>query len=164
MDNIIRNAAPADAAGIAEIYNHHIRETIITFEEKPVIPSEVTQRIQNVLSLALPWLIAESDDDIVGYAYAGKWKERSAYRFAVEVTVYVCPEHLGHGIGADLYNRLLPALKTAGIHTAMGGIALPNDASVRLHEKFGFVKVAHLKEVGFKFGRRIDVGYWQRML
>ena len=160
----IRDALPEDAAAIAEIYNYYIRETIITFEEKPVSPAEIKKRIQEAQSITLPWLIAELHDEIVGYAYASKWKERTAYRFSVEVTVYVSPNHFRHGIGCQLYNQLFPALKAKGVHTAMGGIALPNNASVGLHEKFGFEKAAHLKEVGFKFGQWIDVGYWQRIL
>ena len=164
-DNItIRSVTPADAAAIAEIYNHYVNQTIITFEEKPVSLSEVNIRIQDVLSLALPWFIAALDNEIVGYAYASKWKERTAYRFSVEVTVYVRPDHLRHGIGFQLYNELLPALKAKGVHAAMGGIALPNKSSARLHEKFGFEKVAHFKEVGFKFDRWIDVGYWECIL
>lgn len=160
----IRDALPADAAAIAEIYNHYVNNTIITFEGRPVSPSEIDERIQEVQSLSLPWLIAELHHEIVGFAYAGKWKERAAYRFSVEVTVYVSPDRIRHGIGLQLYNRLLPELKAKGVHAAMAGIALPNDASVGLHEKSGFEKVAHFKEVGFKFDRWIDVGYWQRIL
>lgn len=160
----IRGATPADAAAIAGIYNHYVNQTIITFEGKPVPPSEIRRRIQEVQSLPLPWLIAELHDEIVGYAYASKWKERTAYRFSVEVTVYVSPDYIRHGIGLQLYSRLLPALKAKGVHAAMAGIALPNDASVGLHEKFGFEKVAQFKEVGFKFDQWIDVGYWQRIL
>jgi L-amino acid N-acyltransferase YncA len=161
---MIRNAAPDDAAAIARIYNHYVNQTIITFEEKPVPIHEFDERIQRVLSLPLPWFVAEADHEVVGYAYASKWKERSAYRFSVEVTVYVSPDHLTHGIGFELYKQLLPALKAKGVHAAVGGIALPNDASIGLHEKFGFKKVAHFKEVGFKFDRWIDVGYWQCIL
>ncbi len=160
----IRGALPADAAAITAIYNHYVRETIITFEERPVLPDEVNKRIQEVLTSQLPWLIAELDHEIVGYAHASKWKERTAYRFSVEVTVFISPNHFRYGIGFQLYNQLLPALKAKGVHAAMGGIALPNSASVGLHERFGFEKVAHFKEIGFKFDQWIDVGYWQRIL
>ena len=161
---IIREALAEDASEIAEIYNYYVRETTITFEENPVSPAEIKKRIQGVHSITLPWLIAELNDGIVGYAYASKWKERTAYRFSVEVTVYVSPDYLRHGIGFQLYNKLLPALRAKGIHAAMGGIALPNNSSVGLHEKFDFEKVAHFKEVGLKFDRWIDVGYWQCIL
>jgi len=162
--SVIRDALLEDAPVIAEIYNYYVRETIITFEETPVSPAEIKKRILTAQSSALPWLTAELKDEIVGYAYAGRWRERTAFRFSVELTVYVHPDHHRHGIGCHLYRRLLPALKAEGVHTALGGIALPNNASIGLHEKFGFKKVSHFKEVGFKLNRWIDVGYWQLIL
>ncbi|HEV8248126.1 MAG TPA: GNAT family N-acetyltransferase, partial [Polyangiaceae bacterium] len=98
---------------------------------------------------------------IVGYAYATRWRTRPAYRFSTEITVYLDPECRRLGIGSRLYEELLAKLQARGVHAAMAGIALPNEASVALHEKFGFSKVAHFKEVGFKFNTWIDVGYWQ---
>ena len=89
---------------------------------------------------------------------------RAAYRFSTEVTVYLDHEHVGKGVGSQLYAALFPQLRAQGVHAVLGGIALPNAASVALHERCGLEKVAHLREVGFKFGRWIDVGYWQRML
>lgn len=160
----IRSVLPGDAPAIAGIYNYYVRETIITFEDNPVSPDEIDKRVQEVLSLKLPWLIAELNNEIVGYAYASKWRERTAYRFSVEVTIYISPDHFRQGIGFQLYSQLLSSLKAKGINAAMGGIALPNSESVGLHEKLGFKKVAHFKEVGFKFGQWIDVGYWQLIL
>jgi L-amino acid N-acyltransferase YncA len=160
----IRNIIEADAQAVAEIYNHYITQTIITFEEEAVSPSEIYHRIQEVQSFSLPWLVAEHAGEIVGYAYASKWKGRYAYRFSTEVTVYVASDRMGHGIGTKLYNQLLPELRDNHVHVAVAGIALPNEASVLFHEKFGFAKVAHFREVGFKFNRWIDVGYWQRIL
>lgn len=161
----IREVLYEDAEAIAEIYNHYVSQTIITFEEEQISSDEIVRRIQEVQSLTLPWLVAENKDGIVvGYAYANKWKPREAYRFSVEVTVYISPDHFRQGIGFELYNHLLPALKSKGVHTAMGGIAPPNKASVGLHEKLGFQKAAHLKEVGFKLEKWIDVGYWQLLL
>lgn len=158
----IRAATSADAAGVADIYNHYVEHTVVTFEEVPVPAAEFAQRIDDVLSAAFPFLVAEEAGRLVGYAYATAWKQRSAYRFSTEVTVYLAPTELGRGIGTDLYAALFPLLEARGVHAAMGGIALPNEASVALHEKFGMRKVAHFAEVGFKFGRWIDVGYWQR--
>lgn len=158
---LIRSVASDDAATIARIYNHYVTDSIVTFEEAPVTADEIGRRMDGVLAVPLPWLVAVDDGEIVGYAHASKWKERRGYRFSVEVTVYVAPGCSRRGIGSMLYAKLLPALATAGLHSAMGGIALPNDASVRLHEKFGFRKVAHFNESGFKFGGWIDVGYWQ---
>jgi L-amino acid N-acyltransferase YncA len=160
----IRAVAADDAAAIARIYNHYVTDTIVTFEEDPVTSSEIESRIREIESASLPWLVAEQNGEVVGYAYAGKWKARRGYRIAVEVTVYLDAACAGRGIGSALYAELLAELKSKGIHTAMGGIALPNDASIKLHEKFGFKKVAHFKENGIKFGKLIDVAYWQLML
>lgn len=157
----IRAATSADAAAIAEIYNHYVVATIVTFEEERVAPGEMAGRIDGVRARSLPWLVAEQAGRVVGYAYAADWKTRSAYRFSTEVTVYLAPNELGRGIGSDLYAILFPQLRVLGVHAALGAIALPNEASVALHEKFGMRKVAHFAEVGFKFERWIDVGYWQ---
>lgn len=108
--------------------------------------------------------MAVRDGDVIGYAYASKWKGRCAYRFAVETSVYVDSSARGAGVGTVLYEALFAALRGRGIHAAIGGIALPNEASIALHERFGMKKVAHFEQVGFKFGRWIDVGYWQRLL
>jgi len=161
---IIRAAEPSDAAGIAAIYNHYVEQSIVTFEEEPVSDAEMARRIEDVRSESLPWLVAEEAGRIVGYASSRKWRDRSGYRFSAEITVYVAPGHARRGIGSGLYSRLFPILQARGIHALIGGIALPNDASVALHEKFGMRKVAHFAEVGFKFDRWIDVGYWQRTL
>jgi L-amino acid N-acyltransferase YncA len=160
----IRNAISADAAEIAQIYNHYITETIITFEEETVSIDIIEKRIKEIQSLQLPWYVAEQDGIVLGYAYAGKWKERSAYRYSMEVTVYLRPDQAGKGVGSALYGKLLPVLAAKGIHVAVGVIALPNEGSVKLHEKMGFRKAAQFNEVGFKFNRWIDVGCWQRML
>ena len=157
----IRPVEPGDASAIAAIYNHYIAETVITFEELPVPAAEIARRIEDVRAAALPWLVAEQAGRILGYAYATKWRDRSAYRFSAEVTVYLDPSDVGRGIGSKLYAELFPRLRARGVHAALGGIALPNEASIALHEKFGMRKVAHLEEVGFKFDRWIDVGYWQ---
>jgi L-amino acid N-acyltransferase YncA len=159
----VRAAGLEDAEAVAAIYNHYVTQTAVTFEEEAVSPSEIARRIGEVQAASLPWLVAARDGLTVGYAYATRWRSRHAYRFSAEVTVYVHPNHGARGIGSALYEQLLAEVRDRGIHAAMGGIALPNDASVRLHEKFGFKKVAHFEAVGFKFSRWIDVGYWQRV-
>ena len=161
---MIRRAIAADAEDIAHIYNHYVRETIVTFEEQPVSIVEMAKRLADTVSDSLPWLIAEQDGAIAGYARASKWKPRSAYRFCVETTIYLAPDCLGKGVGTSLYQFLVSQLKQLGLHAAIGGIALPNAGSVALHEKLGFRKVAHFAEVGFKFDRWIDVAYWQLTL
>jgi phosphinothricin acetyltransferase len=160
-DIIVRSAVADDSGAIAEIYNHYVVKTVITFEEEPVSASEMGRRIEESTSASLPWLVGEREGKIVGYAYATPWRARSAYRFSVEVTVYLDPVCPRRGIGSRLYEALLSGLKARGVHAAFGVIALPNDASVAIHEKFGFARAALLREVGFKFGRWIDVGYWQ---
>jgi L-amino acid N-acyltransferase YncA len=160
----VREIQNTDAGSVCGIYNYYIENTVITFEEAVVTADEMLRRIRAVRSSSLPWFVAERGKEILGYAYAGRWKERSAYRFAVEATVYVRQELGKSGIGSRLYARLLPELSRLGYHTTVGIIALPNTASVALHEKFGFVQAGLLREAGFKFDRWIDVGYWQRLL
>ncbi|MEJ2631655.1 MAG: GNAT family N-acetyltransferase [Acidihalobacter sp.] len=158
---MIHPATVRDAEEIAGIYNHYIANTVITFEEQIVTPEQMAARIETVGSSSLPWLVAERDGQLLGYAYAAPWKARSAYRFSVETTVYLHPETLGRGIGSLLYETLFSDLERRGVRTAIGGIALPNPASVALHEKLGMKKAAHFERVGFKFDQWIDVGYWQ---
>jgi phosphinothricin acetyltransferase len=161
---LIRAARPEDARHIADIYNFYVQNTVVTFEEKTVSESAMIARIDEVRSANLPWLVMEMDGGIVGYAYAGKWKGRCAYRFSVEISVYVNRALAKRGIGGLLYAALLAQLRKLSMHAVMGGIALPNVASVGLHEKFGFEKVAHFKEAGFKQDRWVDIGYWQLIL
>jgi L-amino acid N-acyltransferase YncA len=161
---LTRTATTADAEALARIYNHYIWEIIVIFEEESVSASDMAGRVSEVLAASLPWLVAERDGTIVGYARATKWRPRSAYRFSVEATIYLAPEQVGAGLGTKLYRDLLQDLKDRGFHLVIGGVALPNAASVALHEKLGFRKVAHFGEVGFKFGKWIDVAYWQLSL
>ena len=157
---MLRTCTPADASQICGIYNHYVAETVVTFEEAPVQVEDMARRIANVTA-RFPWLVCELDGRICGYAYASSWKERSAYRHSVESTVYLAPQMMGQGIGTRLYSALLDAMRAAQVHCAVGGIALPNAASVALHEKLGFKKVAHFQEVGWKLNKWVDVGYWQ---
>jgi L-amino acid N-acyltransferase YncA len=157
----LRDATPADAAALAEIYNHYVAHTTITFEEAPVSADDMAMRVDEVRRARLPYLVAEASNAVIGFAYASKWKGRCAYRFSAETTVYLSDGHVRRGLGLPLYQRLLADLAQAGMHAAIGGIALPNEASIALHEKCGFSQVARFREVGFKFGRWIDVGYWQ---
>jgi phosphinothricin acetyltransferase len=160
---VIRRCSPADAAWIAEIYNHYVRETVVTFEELCVTDADMAQRIGD-LTVCHPWLVWEQDGSILGYAYASSWKARSAYRFAVESTVYLAPACTRQGIGSRLYEALIADLRSRGVHCVVGGIALPNPASIALHEKFGFRKIGQFDEVGWKFGAWVDVGYWELLL
>jgi phosphinothricin acetyltransferase len=160
----IRPVVPGDAEGLCAIYNHYVRHTVVTFEEEPIDPEEMARRVDAVRAAGLPWQVLETSGGVTGYAYADRWKRRSAYRHSVETTIYLAPGAVGHGLGSRLYTEFLSALRKLPIHAAMGGIALPNPRSVALHERCGFRKVAHFDQVGRKFGRWIDVGYWQRLL
>lgn len=160
----VRLVSDRDCAAIARIYNHYIRETVITFEEQEISRQDVEARVAEVRGMALPWLVVEDSGDVAGYAYAAKWKGRCAYRYSVESTIYLDPGQIGKGLGTRLYQSLLDSLRPRSVHVVIGGIALPNPASVALHERLGFFKVAHFKEVGFKFSQWIDVGYWQTSL
>lgn len=162
---MIRDARPTDAAAIAAIYNPYIVDSTISFEETPVTAADMQARIAAVQEGGLPWLVLEEEDGaIAGYAYATKWRVRHAYRFSVETSVYLPAGRAGRGFGTALYRELLRRLRDDGCHLAIAGIAQPNVASVALHEKMGFIKVAHFGEVGFKFGRWLDVGYWELKL
>jgi L-amino acid N-acyltransferase YncA len=156
----LRACTPADAAQICSIYNHYVVNTVVTFEEVPVQVQEMARRIVDITS-RFPWFVCERDDLVCGYAYAAPWKERSAYQYAVESTVYLTPQAMGQGIGTLLYSTLLDALRKTTVHCVVGGISLPNAASVALHEKLGFSKIGHFHEVGRKFDQWVDVGYWE---
>jgi phosphinothricin acetyltransferase len=159
----MRQVRAADAPRIAAIYNHYVRETVVTFEEEPVADAEMARRIAGTLS-SYPWLVWEEEGAVAAYAYASSWKRRSAYRHSAECTIYVAPERAGQGIGRALYPQLIAAMRGRGLHAAIGGISLPNPASIALHEKLGFVPIGCFRQVGFKFGQWVDVGYWELIL
>jgi phosphinothricin acetyltransferase len=155
-----RNIRPDDAAAICDIYNYYVLNTIITFEESVVSEEEMQSRIiQNTKKH--PWIVYEQNDKISGYAYASEWKSRCAYKHSVETTVYLHENAKGKGIGTILYKELISLLKNKNVHAVIGGIALPNEASVALHEKMSFKKIGQFREVGYKFDKWIDVGYWE---
>lgn len=161
---MIRPARLSDAPSITKIYNHYVKHSIATFEEQALAAAEMQQRMQSVFEAELPWLVAEDVGKLVGYAYASPFKTRSAYRFSVEVTVYLAAELGGGGWGTMLYNGLFEQLKERSVHAIIAGISLPNPASVKLHENKGMQKVAHFNQVGYKFNQWVDVGYWQLLI
>ena len=163
MSSPIRPVTAADAAAICEIYNHYVSTTGISFELEPVSVDEMKRRIQEIAGRYV-WLVYEEQGRLLGYAYASQWKPRLAYRHSVESSIYLAPDSAGKGVGKQLYTALFAQLKQREVHAIIAGVALPNAASVALHEKMGFTKIGHFKEVGNKFDQWIDVGYWQLIL
>ena len=156
---MIRRATLEDAAAVAEIYRPYVESTVITFEVVPPTEDEMRSRMAGVLE-RLPWLVAEDAGRIVGYAYASPHRERAAYQWSVDTAVYLHQEAHRRGIGRLLYAALFPMLVGQGFVNAYAGITLPNEKSVGLHEAMGFLPVGIYKNVGFKAGQWLDVGWW----
>lgn len=160
----IRAATPEDAALIAGIYAPYVTDTSVSFETEPPGPEEIRARIE-AGNGTHPWLAAEDESGMfAGYAYACPFRARRAYRFTVETSIYLRPEAHGRGLGRLLYAPLFELLEAQGFTQAIAAIALPNEASVKLHERFGFRHSGTYWRVGQKFGRWWDVGLWQRAL
>jgi len=162
-DLLVREALADDGAAIALVYNHYVETTSISMEMEAVGSADMQARIAAVQAAGLPWLVLLDAGKLAGYAYASPWRARPGYRHAVETSVYLAPGRRGRGHGVHLYRALLARLE-GRCHSVIGGIALPNPASVALHERLGFRQVACFSEVGHKFGQWIDVGYWELLL
>jgi L-amino acid N-acyltransferase YncA len=160
---MLRPCRDSDAPALCGIYNYFVAETVVTFEVEPISARDMAKRVREVTA-TLPWLVWEEHGRVTGYAYAAPWHQRCAYRLSVESTIYLADGASGRGIGTRLYRALLDELTARGMHCVVAGIALPNGPSVALHEKLGFSKIGHFREVGRKFERWIDVGYWQLLL
>lgn len=160
---IRRVRAAEDAAAICHIYNHYITDTVVTFENDPLERETMQMRIERIAA-RFPYLVYEQDGKVLGYCYAATWRSRAAYDHTVETTIYLDPNWTGRGIGYELYQELVAQLRNSDFHVAVASITLPNTRSVALHEKFGFRKVAHFTEVGNKFGKWLDVGFWELSL
>lgn len=160
----VRAATERDAAAVAEIYAPYVSDTAVTFETEILSAGDIVDRMRSGAGL-YPWFVAEDDRGaVIGYAYAARFRARNAYRFAVETTVYVDPRVHGQGIGRTLYGQLLATLEAQGFTQAIAAIALPNQASIRLHETLGFVATGVYHQVGYKLDEWHDVGIWQRTL
>jgi L-amino acid N-acyltransferase YncA len=155
----IRAATPLDGPAIAEIYGPYVAETAITFEVHAPTAAEMADRIRNVTEV-YPWLVAERAGQVIGYAYASRHRERDAYLWSVDVTVYVHPSAHRQGVGQALYSELLEIARKQGFHSAYAGITVPNPASVGLHEAMGFKPVGVYENVGYKLGAWRHVGWW----
>jgi phosphinothricin acetyltransferase len=160
---MIRSAVIEDAPAILGIYSHYVRETVVTFETVPPSVEEMRRRIASI-SAEYPFFVLEDGGEIRGYAYASRWHRRAAYGWTVESSISVREDLGGRGIGTELYERLLRSLRDLDIHAVVGCIALPNEPSRRLHERFGFEESGRLPQVGRKFDRWVDVGSWTLIL
>lgn len=161
----IRKVKFSDVEQMTAIYNFYIENTLVTFEEEAIAAEEMHSRVEKVIQQHLPWLVIENEEgDILGYAYADSWHTRRSYRFTVEPSVYLLPEVKGQGYGTILFDALLLLLRQSEIRNVLGVIALPNEASVAMHEAHGFEKVGEFSDVGFKFEQWVSVGYWQLKL
>ncbi len=158
--NELRLATAADAEGILAIYAPIVSDTTISFEVEPPTLEQMRDRILSTLE-RYPWLVWESQAEIAGYAYASRHRERPAYQWSADVSVYVAQQARRKGIGRRLYTPLLGILEDLGYYSALAGIALPNPASVRLHEAMGFRPVGIYRNIGYKLGAWHDVGWWQ---
>lgn len=156
---MIRPVTIKDARAVCGIYNYYVKNTVTTFEEAPVSIREMENRIRDI-SAQFKWFVWEEGGELTGYAYMHKWKDRTAYRFAVEDSIYLKHGHEGKGIGKKLLAALLESLEKTNIHTVVAGITVPNERSAALHEQFGFKKIAQFPEIGYKLDRWLDVGYW----
>lgn len=159
----IRAATPDDAEAVRAIYAPHVTHGVASFEEELPSVREMRGRIEARLG-RYPWLIAEDGGAMLGYAYGGQFHARAAYRWTVETTVYVAEAAQRRGVGGLLYDALLDRLRGQGFTQAIALISLPNDASVKLHERAGFRRAGVYRQVGWKLGHWVDVGLWQAEL
>ena len=157
---VIRPAQASDGAAVAAVYAPYVHDTPVSFEVEPPTAAAMTERISGTLSTH-PWLVAERHGVVVGFAYAGKHSQRAAYRWTVDVTVYVGDGERRTGVGHQLYRVLLTTLRLQGFRSAFAEIVLPNPGSVRLHEAAGFRHIGIHNDIGHKLGRWHDIGYWR---
>ncbi|MCA1748436.1 MAG: arsinothricin resistance N-acetyltransferase ArsN1 family B [Parasphingopyxis sp.] len=159
----VRAATADDAEACRAIYAPYVEESWISFEEEAPSAREMKRRIAGY-GASHGWVVAEEEGAVVGYAYGSPHRLRHAYRFSCDVAIYIDRARAAQGIGRAIYGALLPLLASRGMHAAYAGIALPNEASIRLHESVGFERIGVYREVGYKLGGWRDVGWWQKLL
>ena len=164
MAVLIRLAIGADAAALASVYRPYVENSVISFEESAPDAAEMARRIAGELPGMHPWLLAEEDGRVLGYGASAPFRTRRAYRWTVETGIYLTRGATGRNVGYALLSALLGVLERQSYVAAIGAIALPNPASVALHEKLGFTYSGTYRQVGFKFGQWLDVGLWQKDL
>ena len=163
MRSFIRLVADSDVAAIAALYRPIVESTAISFETEPPTPEDMRRRIGETLP-SYPWLVYDVAGQVAGYAYATRHRVRAAYQWSVDTSIYIHPEFRRHGIGRGLYASLFAILAAQGYFNAYAGIALPNPASVALHESVGFQPLGVYRNVGYKLDAWHDVGWWQLVL
>ncbi|MDL4813444.1 GNAT family N-acetyltransferase [Actinomadura opuntiae] len=162
---VVRAARPDDLAAVAEIGAHYVLNTVATFAETPQTVAEWRERLDDLARRGLPFLVAEADGEIAGYAYAGPWRPKPAYRYTVEDTIYLAPAHTGKGLGTALLGALVDGSEKAGMRQMIAVIADTGEpGSAALHRRFGFVEAGRLDDVGYKHGRWIATTLMQRRL
>lgn len=159
----IRPMRPDDLDAVTEIYAHYVAHTVVTFDTVQPDPQTMAQTLA-LIPEGYPAYVCTDDGHTRGYCYAHPWKTRAAYRFTLETTIYLHPSHTGKGLGTQLMHTLIGACRQQGYHALVACITIPNEASTRLHERLGFRRVSHFREVGCKFGRRLDVADYELLL
>lgn len=160
---MIRPVKPSDIKAITEIYNHYILNSVASFETETLSYETMKKRIIEISS-NFPYYVCEINGDIAGYCYAHPWKERAAYKYTLETTIYIAPYHLHKGIGYRLMKELINSCKEQGFHSLIACITGNNNASIALHEKLEFKKVSHFEQVGYKHNQILDVVDYQLLL
>jgi phosphinothricin acetyltransferase len=157
----IRKATLEDAYTICRIYNYYIENTTVTFETLPISESEMQKRMEEIINTGYAFYVGEISKKIIGYYYTHHWNNRFAYATTVEESIYLDRNETGKGYGTQLFEHLLHQIDKSKFHVLIAGICIPNESSVKLHEKFGFKQMSHMKEIGRKFDQWQDVGHWQ---
>ena len=162
---LVRPARDADLKAINDLYNHYVVETHITFDDEPMTMESRREWFTHYANKGRHrLLVATEDGQVIGYASSGRYRPKAGYLTSVETSIYLAPEAVGRGAGSTLYTELFKSLEGEDVHRAYAGIALPNPASIALHEKFGFKRAALYTEQGRKFGRYWDVAWFERPL
>ena len=160
---MIRGFQDSDLKAVTTIFNHYVENATCTFQLKPFSLDEIRQKAQTIQK-TYPFLVMEQDNQIIGFAYGARWREKQAYDLSVETTIYMTPQNQTKGLGKQLYKTLIDKLGNDGFHLIVACLTLPNDPSIRLHEKLGFTKVGEFTQAGFKFNKWHNVGFWQKQI
>jgi len=161
---MIRTFEKQDAKQVAAIYNYYVENSAATFDCHPVSTEKMLLKAENIMAKGYPFVVYEDNGIIGGYACLSDWRPQEAYLITLETTVYLLPDYVGKGVGSELYRYIIDAATDLGVHSLIGVLSLPNEASRRLNMKFGFRLAGTFPETGLKFGRLIDVEFWQKII